>query len=62
MSEPQKSRKITAVVSVSLRNDQLDYIGKSITETRDRSRWIRLAIDQKIAMDKKNKGKNEGAA
>ncbi len=62
MSEPQKSRKVTVVVSVSLRHDQLDYIGKSITETRDRSRWIRLAIDQKIAMDKKNKGKNEGVA
>lgn len=51
----QKDRATTVVVSLSLRRDQIEYISKSIHEARDRSRWIRLAIDQRIARDKKVK-------
>lgn len=47
----QKNRK-SLVISISLRADQVSYINSQMEEGRDRSRWIRLAVDQRIQREK----------
>lgn len=58
MKMEQKDRNML-VISLSLRADQIEYIEKQMQEARDRSRWIRLAIDQRIARDKKDRNGNK---
>lgn len=60
MKLKQKDRNML-VVSVSLRTDQIQHINGRMQEARDRSRWIRLAIDQRIAREKKGQDGNKSS-